>query len=212
MSAFRRKGLWDLVFRKRKFLSTDTQTTVIVNTTCLRCHQRSARYISVTMSTTGRKRRRTSGAVPSTRRPIDKEMKVIALTADTAVKETVLKTTTFPCTVMGLRWTIGFHGIAAGTDKTVAWLVVVIPDGEGANTPALSDGADLYTPEQNVLAFGVLKLADTAQDQGPIVANIEGSTKTMRKLKSGDKLSFIALADTANSVEVHGAVQFFCKS
>ncbi len=156
------------------------------------------------------KRARTSGVRVA--RPIDKELKFVNQATTNSVVETVLKTTTFPGTVVGLRWSLGVSGQLASAAGLVTWAVVVVPDGEAANTPAISDGADFYTPEQNVLAFGVFRLQDADIGQGPSSANIEGTTKTMRKLKQGDKLSFITLAEAASTALLDGVVQFFFKT
>jgi len=145
-------------------------------------------------------------------RPIDKELKVVNQTATTSVVSTVLKTTTFPGTVVGLRWNISIRGAIATSDILTHWAIVVIPDGESANTPSTSDGADFYTPEQNVLAFGVTYVRDTDVGAGPGIMNAEGTTKTMRKLKQGDVLAFITLANAANGSNVDGVVQFFFKT
>jgi len=91
------------------------------------------------------KRARTSGV--RVQRPIDKELKVVNQVPTTSVVSTVLKTVTFPGTVVGLRWSGSIENLATTAPVVCAWAVVVIPDGEAANTPALSDGADFYAPE-----------------------------------------------------------------
>ncbi len=156
------------------------------------------------------KRARTSGQRVA--RPIDKELIVVAQTATTSVVATTLKTTTFPGTVVGLRWNFNVAVAQATADAVVSWLIVVVQDGEAANTPSQSNGADLYTPEQNVLAFGVSVVRDSDVGQGPGVIPIEGSTKTMRKLKQGDLLQFITLCSAVNGATAQGAVQFFFKT
>ncbi len=132
-------------------------------------------------------------------------------TVSTTQRTTTLKTTTFPCTVVGVRWSIGFRGNIT-TAGDVFWIIVVVPDGEAVNAIATSDGADMYTPEQNVIAFGTVAIADADQASGPSAQSIEGTTKTMRKLKSGDQLMFSAISTSANDSLVQGTVQFFCKS
>ena len=132
-------------------------------------------------------------------------------TPTTSVTATVLKTTTFPCTIVGLRWNFGASSITTN-DTLLQWAIVLVQDGDSVNTPAQSDGADFYTPEQNVLAFGVIRLEASNSTGGSITWNWEGATKTMRKMKQGDVLNFITLSDTANSIVCDGVVQFFCKS
>ncbi len=105
-----------------------------------------------------------------------------------------------------------FLSATAAGSPFVSWGIVVVPDGEGINTPSHSDGGDWYTPEQNVLAFGAIRIADNDLTAGPLSLNIEGSTKTMRKLKQGDVLSFISLCDIAAGAFVDGVVQFFFKT
>lgn len=144
------------------------------------------------------------------RRPIDKELKVVNSQVTNSVVTTTLKTTTFPCTVVGLRWDVMFTNDNAA-EAEAGWAVVVVQDGDSANTPALSDGADFYTPEQNVLAFGAMALdADGAGQENTM--HFSGSTKTMRKLKQGDVLQFITMGNVAASITYFGIVQFFCKS
>lgn len=161
------------------------------------------------------KRRRTdSGFViqRSAKRPIDKSLVVVNLASTTTQAQTTLKTTTFPCTLTGLRWEMATHNNDTAADQLVRWAIVVIKDGLAATTMGGSDGADFYTPEQDVLAFGVQRLTDQdAANGGPVVANWNGSTKTMRKLKAGDVLAFITLASSATA-DVDGVIQFFCKS
>ncbi len=157
----------------------------------------------------GRKRRMVAPGRAA--RPIDKELKVVNQAVTNSVTSTTLKTTTFPGTVVGLRWSCGAQSTST-TDAVVHWAIVVIPDGEAANTPATSDGADFYTPEQNVLAFGVFRVANNAETGGNMTHVWEGTTKTMRKLKQGDVLAFITIGNAATSVNLDGVLQFFFKT
>lgn len=91
------------------------------------------------------------------------------------------------------------------------WAIVIVRDGLSASTIATSDGAAMYEPEQDVLAFGVVSTADLDAGAGPAVVNWEGTTKSMRKLMGGDKLQFISI-NPANAGVVKGCVQLFCKS
>jgi len=106
------------------------------------------------------KRRRT-GPVARARRPIDKDLKITSVTVTTTVTSTTLKTTTFPCTVVGLRWTLSASSAVASV-QDVWWAIVVVPDGESVNTPAISNAATFYAPEQNVLAFGMGQMQSNA--------------------------------------------------
>ncbi len=144
------------------------------------------------------------------RRPIDKELKCILKAAvDGTQVVTTLKTTTFPCTIVGLRWSLSFAQDAGGGQGQMYWAIVVVPDGVSASTMAFSDAADFYTPEQHVLAFGTF-LDNIAAVSTP--KTVDGSTKTMRKMKGGDLLQFIAVGEATNTTAINGVVQFFCKS
>ncbi len=149
--------------------------------------------------------------VRGSRRPTDKELIYVSQTATTANTVTTLKTATFPCTVVGLRWSISFLSAIATSSPFVNWIIVIVRDGNSANTISQANGADMYTPENDVMAFGTIMTGDSDLN-GPIVANISGTTKTMRKMQQGDLLQFITLSSAANSTTVRGVVQFFCKS
>ncbi len=160
------------------------------------------------------KRRRVESAAPVRRgsRPIDKELKVISQTATNSVVATTLKSTTFPCTVVGLRWSFTQQIAIVSGDADLWWAIIVVRDGRAASTPSTSDGADFYTPEQDVLAFGHGVVRESDISQGPGTRGFEGVTKTMRKLMGGDLLQFITISSTAISCNVNGVIQFFCKS
>ncbi len=157
-------------------------------------------------------KRARAGGARVVARPIDKELKAVRHTATTSVVTTTLKTTTFPGTVVGLRWNLSTRGLLTTGDSTIYWLIIVVPDGQSANTPATSNASDFYTPEQDVLAFGVASVRDTDVGSGPSIHEVEGTTKTMRKLKQGDLLQFITLSTVVNSAEVNGVIQFFFKT
>ena len=159
-----------------------------------------------------RKRRAVGISRPGAARPIDKELIVVAQSATTSLLSTTLKSTTFPCTIVGLRWSFSIRSVIASGDSIVSWAIVTTPDGEAANTPSQSNGADFYTPEQNVMAFGVAQVRDTDAGSGPVTIMFEGTTKTMRKLKQGDLLQFISISNVASSASINGVIQFFCKS
>ncbi len=150
--------------------------------------------------------------VAGSRRPTDKELIYVSQTFTSSNTSTTLKTTTFPYTIVGLRWNMSaIHTFSTG-NSIVNWIIVVVHDGNSANTISQSNGADMYTPEQDVMAFGTLTLMDADAGFGSTTKPIMGSTKTMRKLKQGDLLQFITLCNNANAGTINGVVQFFCKS
>jgi len=139
----------------------------------------------------------------SQKRPIDKSLIYVAKSSVTAQVSTDLVTATFPCTITGLRWNIENKSASS----TAIWAIILVKDGNSANTMAFSDGATMYEPEQNVLAWGVISVGT---DNGGEPAQI-GTTKSMRKLMGGDKLVFITAA-VAGTADITGGIQFFCKS
>lgn len=150
----------------------------------------------------------TSVRVIRPRRNIDKILKVVKKTGFTTQTGTVLATATFPCTITGLRWNLAFSGEA--TNLSIHhWAIIIVRDGNAANTIATSDAADFYQPEQNVLAFGVGMMAGLSAAAGPFTIPYIGSTKTMRKLLLGDRIDFIVVANQATNL--NGIVQMFCK-
>ena len=101
------------------------------------------------------KRRRTSRGFVVPKRPIDKSIITITITnAGTTQRSTTLKTTTFPYTVMGLRWSFSIVSTLTTDQVQGIWVIVKVPDGETLQSISLTDGADTYAPEQQVLAFG----------------------------------------------------------
>ncbi len=158
----------------------------------------------------GRKRPRI--APRGQRRPIDKDLIVVTKTLSASQQATVLKTTTFPCTIVGLRWDISVAiSLTSGT-SFAHWAIVIVTEGDSANAMSSSDAASFYTPEQNVLTFGISRFPDADAGAGPVVMHWNNNTKTMRKLKAGDTVQFIIQGSAASQGTMHGVVQFFCKS
>jgi len=161
------------------------------------------------------KKRRFVSSTTTPRRPIDKEIKsVFHQTVNGVQDNTVLKTTTFPCTIVGLRWEITALMQITSSQTQIAWVIVVVRDGDAPNSISFSNGSNFYQPEQNVLTWGLTELAaGTQTDANPPKRVWRGDTKTMRKLKQGDQLFFTSLGGPATvGPHIHGVVQFFCKS
>ncbi len=161
------------------------------------------------MSRSRKRRRGMFGVinVPN-RRPIDKELKFISKSGLTSTQTgSVLKTTTFPCTVLGIRWDLSVTQDGGTGDASGAWAIIVVHDGDAANSISFTDGADFYTPEQDVLAFGAWNINSNYTNRG-----FQGATKTMRKLQQGDQLQWICLGVVTNTSAIRGIIQFFCKT
>ncbi len=146
------------------------------------------------------------------RRPIDK--KIVSVQKDNIAAATQvttdLLTATFPCTVVGLRWDLHSVDATAGVVSELNWVIVLLRDGLSAQTISTSDGGDMYTPEQDVMAWGVM--ARTNDLEGSFMW--KGDTKTMRKLMAGDKITIAIRNNHATDAHTtfYGAIQFFCKS
>ena len=159
------------------------------------------------------KRRRTTQGFVRVKRPIAKDIISIGITnAGVTQRAVVLKTTTFPCTLTGLRWSLSFLSVLTTGPAAQFWAIVINRDGETSNTLNTASAATLYAPEQNVLAWGHFFVVDADIGQGPSSQLTEGVTKTMRKLQEGDTLDFITIGTAGTANLVRGAVQFFCKS
>lgn len=145
------------------------------------------------------------------RRPIDKNIKAIQQTVTTSNVTTTLFTGTYPGTVVGIRWSLNFISNTSASSPSVYWAIVIVRDGLSASTIGTSDGADFYTPESQVLAFGVGGVTDNDSGAGPYNSMMEGMTKTMRKIQAGDLLQFVTISNVATGLIARGAVQFFIK-
>jgi len=153
------------------------------------------------------KRQRTSAP-----RPISKTLLHFnSVLADGSSSETLF-TSTFPCTVTGLRWDLGSPATPE-TPQTafsnIQWVIVLVKEGNTANDISFSAAINtLYNPEQNVLASGYGLMGD------PFKPSWHGTTKTMRKMQTGDSLVIVFAPGTTPSANAFfgGIIQFFCKS
>ena len=158
-------------------------------------------------STMSSKRRRVD-PVFRVRRPIDKDIISVALgTIDATQSSLTLTTAVFPCTVTGLRWNFstnqdGGTGLMAGF-----WAIVFLAEGQVLDTLTTTNGSSFYQPEQDVLTYGVSSIENNSETK-----EHEGTTKTMRKLKVGDRLVLVALGVATQTHTLRGMVQFFCKT
>lgn len=148
----------------------------------------------------------------STARPIDKFIKSVQLVVLVNQLETVIQTQTFPGTIVGIRWNVVTALTTSPQFSTLIWAIVVVRDGNPTPTMSLSNGSNFYTPEQDVLTWGMHSMNMLGSGGSPAVIRDVGDTKTMRKLKQGDEIKFIAIGSTINPVTVHAVVQYFIKS
>ncbi len=161
------------------------------------------------------KRRRVSAGRAASR-PIDKVIRVIAQTGvDTTQQNTVILTAAAACTMTGLLWDFTFAGDAGtvGSDHDYRWAIIRAREGATLDNLTTTDAATLYTPEQDVIAWG---FGIDLHHSGTIIAltsanHWTGKTKIKRKLMIGDRIMFISRGIATETVRVLGAVQLFCQ-
>ena len=160
------------------------------------------------------KRRRTEFPVVTRSRPLAKELIAIAKDDVTSTQVvTVFLTATFPCTITGLRWDLNFLQDGGTGASAGHWCIAVVREGVTVDTLSLTDGATFFSPEANVMAFGVnLGQATPASTVNLKGASETGSTKTMRKLQTGDTLQWVFVGTTTHTQQVRGIIQFMCMS
>lgn len=152
--------------------------------------------------------RRVRPRVPTRTAPIDKLLPgVVHDSIDATQQSTVLITATFPCTVTGLRWELDALQQAGTAVCTGRWAIIIARDGSTVNTMSISDGAALFEPEQDCLAFGTWLIRNNTG-----VKHFSGSTKTMRKLKGGDRIICLSKGIATETSKLHGVIQLFCKT
>lgn len=149
----------------------------------------------------------------TSKRPIQKHIHVINMTLQQATQsENTILSTTFPCTLDGIRWFIRCRQISdAQVTSTIAWAIVVCRNTEAPNT--LQQSGELYVPQENVIAWGCFLLPTNGEHENYFIAQkCNGHTKTMRKLQTGDELIFIAyLTNELGDAIIYGAIQYFLK-
>ena len=160
----------------------------------------------------GIKRRRTAyGAKPA--RPIDKRIIVVKESGiGGGVTEKTLFTASGACTLVGVRWQFYSYGDAGtgGNAHDLAWMLVIVRDGQSVGTVSVADGQSLYEPEQDVLAWGVTTSGANSMSAQLDEDKFDGLCKTMRKLKSGDQLALLLRGTNTDTSAFGGACQFFC--
>ena len=164
------------------------------------------------------KRRRVPGGFTrGPKRPIDKGLNIVFKnTVGASQVATVLDPAAQgACTITGLRWqgnVIG-DGETAGLDHVFSWAIVLVREGNSASTlDHTTDGGTLYQPEQDVLVFGIGNSQAVAGTSTVSPIQYTGSTKTMRKLRQGDRIHFIAIGTVTETVTLHFCIQMFCMS
>ncbi len=143
-----------------------------------------------------------------TKRPINKSLIAVQQAGNTATdKSSTLFTTTFPCTITGLRWDLSFSQDGGAGLAFIHWAIILVRAGVTQDTLSITDGSSFFDPESNCLVFGSFTIENSTETKHAF-----GSTKTMRKLQGGDLLIFVAKGSATNTSRVDGIIQFFCKT
>lgn len=128
----------------------------------------------------------------------------------------VLLTATYPCTVVSLRWEMAIA--RPTTSCIIAWCVTILEENttipiapiQYPAIPAAGTAARFMAPERNVMAYGIIS-ADRGGDDPQFQSSYSGSTKTQRKIQSGDQLVFMVNYIGGFS-QIVGAFQYFVKT
>ncbi len=163
-----------------------------------------------------RRQRQTRVPIRSARRAINKQLVNTNISTIVAAQQaTTLETFTFPVTLTGLRWdlTILRTAATAGVISRIVWAIIMLPDSQTASTISLTNAGSMYQPEQHVLAYGTF-ISDGVSAAGAAahIRSFNGSSKTMRKLQSGDKLELITFGTATEEHELFGTIQWFEKT
>lgn len=120
-------------------------------------------------------------------------------------------------TLQGLRWDVDIQSVGETHPVRGYWAIVIVREGYNPNSLNIANGANLYTPEQDVLAYGVATVINSGVSSGPSIEHFSDQSRTMRKVQQGDRLIllFAAADDTGspfeNGVKINGTFQFFVK-
>lgn len=155
-----------------------------------------------------------------TKRSKNKFIKSFSYAANVAQTHSLsLYKATYPCTISGLRWDLVWGWGDETKQNTwniqITWCIYIKEEGEADRTPAFhpnttDDAGDYIKGEQSIIAWGNACVAD----KGAFPIN-QDSTKSMRKLQSGDQLMITIkqqyTGDAANApgYAVLGGIQFF---
>ena len=140
------------------------------------------------------------------KRPVDKVIKTVRIldipaTAVGYVQRTAVVAETFVGANIQLSWAADL----AGTFLMV--MLIILRDGDTQHTIGLSNLANTYEPEESVLwSHGFVSTGTVGVDHS-VVAKV----KTMRKLKTGDRIVLIWAGSSANNGDIGGSVTSFYK-
>lgn len=143
------------------------------------------------------------------RRATTKRIVTVAGAITSTQSQTNLFQVTYPCKITGLRWNLTISNID-DFRQIAAWLIIVLREGDTVNSISLSEGSQLYQPQENVIAYGLTFVDQRSRSNHS--TKWKDSTKATRQLQSGDTLFMINVSDRAEELDLIGAIQFFVES
>ena len=149
------------------------------------------------------------------KRPVQKTWTTVDLdTIGTTFQTTNLGTVQDPITIVSWRWHIMYDhsGGTPSVGRILSMGVYIQREGLAA-TPSVSliNGTTFVTPEENCIIARHFEYSGAEIDNGS-PHSWEGHTKTMRKMKDGDTVTFWAInSDNTNTSRIHGSILFFAK-
>ncbi len=139
-------------------------------------------------------------------RHTSKVLKAVALAPGTTQDTLDLINSSVAGTVSGFRWDFTIRGTTSAIAR-VGFVIVHLRDGSTLSTMSLTDGADLYAPEEDVLCFGYAVGSDS-DATGVQFARLQGVSSAKRKIKQGDKIVIVAISTVVASA-LDGIFQCF---
>ena len=147
------------------------------------------------------------------KRPVEKSLVVINATVGTAVAANTVSLTTSgsvgavgnAMTYSGGHIQISYFPTTAAT-VIVGFALIVLRQGTTVNSPTLTSAQTFYAPEQDVLWSHYAVLPSNTASAATTVVVPTAKIKTMRKLKLGDAVVFVAISSALASVTYSASI------
>ena len=145
----------------------------------------------------------------NTPRPYNKKVVNVAQSPSTTQASVQLSSFTISYPRTFKLSSISISAIGNGTAATtVRWAILKVPDGYTENTISMTNGASLYDPESDILAFGVFNLADSDSGTGSTTAYDNIKVSASRKLQQGDEIAFVSITDNATAISLDAIISW----
>ncbi len=131
---------------------------------------------------------------------------VVQSIAGSSQETVTIFTATFPTFILNHRLMIQCRDASTNNFHKIYFVLHINRDGLGSTNIGDSDGADIYSPERDVIIVSYRSL-DTETEQ--LTQVIDDKDDRMFELKQGDKLSLTIENDSTNTLDsIRGFVQF----